>query len=240
MTTLFISDLHLDQTRPDITSALLEFLDSRAKHAEALYILGDFFEVWLGDDHSSDFNEQITMALQELPVPLFLMHGNRDFLLGQRFCELTGATLLEDPSVIELNGEPVLLMHGDSLCTGDEQYMQVRKLLRDENFQRDFLTKSIPERQAFADSARSQSKEHTREAASDIMDVTASEVVLAMREHGVTTFIHGHTHRPQIHNLEIDGLPARRIVLGDWDRKGWFLESSQQQLRLHSFDITPT
>ena len=239
MSILFISDLHLDETRPDIISAFLNFLESKARFAETLYILGDFFEVWLGDDHASAFNQKIINALHSLPIPLYMMHGNRDFLLGQQFCKQTGATLLNDPSVIEINGEPVLLMHGDSLCTGDEQYMKVRKLLRDENFQRDFLTKSIAERQAFADSARNQSKEHTRETASDIMDVTPSEVDKAMIEHHVTTFIHGHTHRPKIHELNIAGRQARRIVLGDWDAKGWYLESAEGELTLHSFEIGP-
>ena len=167
------------------------------------------------------------------------MHGNRDFLLGQQFCDQTGATLLDDPSVIEIDDQPVLLMHGDSLCTRDEQYMKVRKLLRDENFQRDLLSKSIAERQAFAKGARSQSKEHTRESADDIMDVTLSEVDRVMQEHHVTTFIHGHTHRPRVHELNLDGRPARRIVLGDWDKKGWYIESSNMELTLHSFDITP-
>ena len=237
MTTLFISDLHLDATRPDITRSFCNFLEEKASEVDALYILGDFFEVWLGDDHETEFNQEIINALDGLDIPLFLMHGNRDLLIGQRFCQQTGATLLPDPTVIKIDGKPLLLMHGDSLCTLDERYMHVRQQLRDENFQKDFLSKTIPERQAIANSIRSESQELTREAASDIMDVTPLEVENVMRAHGVTTMIHGHTHRPKVHDLTLDGVAAQRIVLGDWDVLGWYLSSTDGDLMLTSFEI---
>jgi len=237
MSTLFISDLHLEDSRPDLSGAFTQFLETTAKGADALYILGDFFEVWLGDDHHTPFNQMIIDALSSYPAPLFIMHGNRDFLLGEAFCREIGATLLSDPTVINLAGENVLLMHGDSLCTQDLEYMQVRKMLRSEAFQNDFLSKRLDERNAFANAARNQSKEHTRESADDIMDVTLAEVEMIMKAHQVQTLVHGHTHRPAVHDLSLDGTPSKRIVLGDWDTHGWYLESSENGLELHSFSI---
>jgi UDP-2,3-diacylglucosamine hydrolase len=244
--TLFISDLHLDPAKPDIQQAFLEFLSHQATHCQALYILGDFFEVWLGDDNVNAFNATIIDALKDLTVPIFLMHGNRDFLLGEQFCASIGATLLDDPIVIDLHGTPTLLMHGDSLCTGDSQYMQVRTMLRSSAFQADFLSKTLAERAAFADNARQQSQAHTQQHtqaaavegnSTDIMDVTESEVVRMMAESGVQQMIHGHTHRPARHELTVDDKPAERIVLGDWDKQGWFITANADGVRLESFDI---
>ncbi|XOV88387.1 MAG: UDP-2,3-diacylglucosamine diphosphatase [Pseudomonadota bacterium] len=237
MTTLFISDLHLLPGREDLTLAFLRFLQNEASTAEGLYILGDFFEVWLGDDHSTDFNSRIIDGLANLAAPKYLMHGNRDFLLGEGFCTAAGATLLPDPVVIDLYGERVLLMHGDSLCTRDEAYMQVRQLLRSEAFQQDFLAKPIEERAAFARGAREQSQAHTGETASDIMDVTPDEVVRVMAAHGVQRLIHGHTHRPDVHKLEVNGAPAERIVLGDWDKTGWCLRVTPDGFDLKAFAL---
>jgi UDP-2,3-diacylglucosamine hydrolase len=245
--TLFISDLHLQPARADIQQAFLGFLKNEAAGAEALYILGDFFEVWLGDDDVNDFNTSIINALAALPVPLYLMHGNRDFLLGQQFCDSIGATLLSDPTVINLHGTPTLLMHGDSLCTGDADYMQVRMLLRSPAFQADFLSKSLPERAAFAGSAREQSQAHTSAnmdkaggAENDIMDVTPDEVIRVMSEAGVLQMIHGHTHRPARHPLSVAGKPAERLVLGDWDSQGWLIRADAAGLSLESFPIAQT
>jgi UDP-2,3-diacylglucosamine hydrolase len=237
MSHLFISDLHLEEGREDIRQAFLEFLRRRAPAADSLYILGDFFEVWLGDDHSSALSDEVIGALAGLDLPKYLMHGNRDFLLGAGFCEATGMTLLADPTVINLHGRPILLMHGDSLCTLDEEYMAARKLLRDPAFQADFLSKPIAERAAFARAAREKSKAHTLESAAEIMDVTPEEVPKVMAGHGVTLMIHGHTHRPKVHDLEVDGMPAQRIVLGDWDKLGWYLEVDEDGYRLESFSI---
>ncbi|MBV1879341.1 MAG: UDP-2,3-diacylglucosamine diphosphatase [Pseudomonadales bacterium] len=249
MNKLFISDLHLDESRPDLTQALATFLDQKAPQANELYILGDFFEVWLGDDYISKYNEKIIQLLARLEIPIFMMHGNRDFLLGEAICNKIGATLLVDPCVIDIDGTQVLLMHGDSLCTRDTEYMQARKILRDKNFQADFLSKSVAERQAFADAAREQSKAHTGKLATDadplsnnsqgnsILDVTASEVEKIMHQYAVQTLIHGHTHRPMVHQLTVQGQPAQRFVLGDWDKTGWYLDNFAGELRLQSFDI---
>ena len=237
MSNLFISDLHLDENRPEICAAFYQFLNNEAQKADELYILGDFFEIWLGDDHQTTFNQEVINALADLETPIFIMHGNRDFLLGGSFCEQTSSTLLVDPTVIDINGEPILLMHGDSLCTQDKQYMLARQQLRDENFQRNFLSKTIAERQVIADSIRDESKELTRETADNIMDVTPTEVEMAMTAHHSRTLIHGHTHRPGVHDLTLDTVPAQRIVLGDWDRQGWFLESSRKGFNLVPFEI---
>lgn len=238
MSRLFISDLHLMEARRDITEAFIEFLHSKAAHAEALYILGDFFEVWIGDDHDTSFNREIIEALANLSTEKYIMHGNRDFLLGEAFCKSVGASLLNDPTVLSLGGRPALLMHGDSMCTRDEPYMQARRMLRNPAVQADLLSKSIDDRLQIAEGARQQSKDHTRESAEDIMDVTPEEVVREMQDHRVDLMIHGHTHRPAVHDLEINGRAAQRIVLGDWDKQGWYLEASGANLELVSFEIS--
>jgi UDP-2,3-diacylglucosamine hydrolase len=229
MSTLFISDLHLDQNRPDLMAAFVTFLSRHAANAENLYILGDFFEVWLGDDFIPPFLQPAIDALAGLSINKYLMHGNRDFLLGDEFCQQTGMALLNDPTVIDLYGTPCLLMHGDSLCTKDLAYMEARKMLRNPAFQADFLTKTIEERIAFATSARAQSKAHTGEVSDDIMDVTPSEVELAMETASVQLMIHGHTHRPFVHDLTVPDGPAKRLVLGDWDKSVWYIKATQDK-----------
>lgn len=226
MSVLFISDLHLEAERPDITRAFLSFLDERARRAEALYILGDFFEAWIGDDGMDAFQRSIAQSLRQVAdggTRIYLMHGNRDFLIGKAFCREAGCTLLPDPSVIDLYGEPVLLMHGDSLCTRDEAYMRLRRWLR--NPLTLWVLRHLPlaTRHKLARKLRKESRAQTRMKAVDIIDVTPEEVPRVMRRHGVRTLIHGHTHRPAEHPLDIDGQPARRIVLGDWDHQGWAL-----------------
>lgn len=236
MTDVFISDLHLSEDQPDISRGFLWFLATQLEEASSLYILGDFFELWIGDDYRTPFHDEIIAALVRLQIPIFIMHGNRDFLLGQKFCDEIGATLLEDPTVIELGGEKVLLMHGDSLCTDDTEYMKVRGLLRSDLFQVDFLSKAPQERLAFAQSARQQSQAHTSETAADIMDVNAGEVMRAMSEAGVNTLIHGHTHRPAVHELIVESNKARRFVLGDWTADaGWRIEARDGALQLEEF-----
>jgi len=224
---LLISDLHLEEERPDITRAFLHFLATRATQAEALYILGDFFEVWIGDDAMTPFQESIAGALRALSergVRIYLMHGNRDFMLGQTFCHKAGCKLLADPSVVQLCGEPVLLMHGDSLCTRDEGYMRLRRLLR--NPLSMFVLRNLPlaTRRKLARKLRNESRTQTRMKASDIIAVTPELIPGVLAEHRVRTLIHGHTHRPATHDLEVNGQPAKRIVLGDWDRQGWALQ----------------
>jgi UDP-2,3-diacylglucosamine hydrolase len=237
---LLISDLHLEQERPDISRAFLHFLESRASEAEALYILGDFFEVWIGDDAISPFQRSIAQALRQLSdsgTRIYLMHGNRDFMIGQAFCREAGCSLLRDPSLIELAGEKVLLMHGDSLCTQDEAYMRLRRWLR--NPLSLFILRNLPlaTRRKLARKLRTESREQTRLKASDIVDVTPTEVPRIMAAHGVRTLIHGHTHRPAVHQLEVAGKPARRIVLGDWDSQGWALQVDGQNWQLTPFPL---
>lgn len=240
MSVLFIADLHLEAERPDIVRAFLHFLDTRAADAEALYILGDFFEVWIGDDGMDDFQRSIASALRRLSdkgTRIYLMHGNRDFLLGRRFCREAGCTLLKEGSVVELYGEPVLLLHGDSLCTRDESYQRLRKRLR--NPFSLWLLRNLPlaTRHKLARKLRDASRMRTREKAADIVDVTPEVVPQVMAEHGVRTLIHGHTHRPAVHKLLVDGQNAQRIVLGDWDRQGWALEVDELGYRLAAFPL---
>lgn len=237
---LLISDLHLEPQRPDITRAFVHFLQTRARQAEALYILGDFFEVWVGDDAMDAFQHEIASALRELAdsgTRLYLMHGNRDFMLGQGFCQLAGCTLLSDPCRVSFNGEPVLLMHGDSLCTRDAAYMRMRRLLR--NPLSLWLLRHLPlaKRHALARKLRKQSQLQTRQKAASIIDVTPSEVPRLMAKYGVRTLIHGHTHRPARHTLEVNGQSAQRIVLGDWDQQGWALQVDEKGYQQSAFAL---
>ena len=219
MPTFFISDLHLDESRPRLIAAFEEFLAGEARGAQALYILGDLFESYIGDDDDAPLNVHVaraTRTLRDTGVPVLFMHGNRDFLLGSDYAARAGMTLLADPTMIELAGERVLLMHGDTLCTDDAVYLKFHALVRDPTWQRAFLSKPIAERRAFAAQARGESRKHTANAKPEIMDVNQSAVEAAMRARGVLRLIHGHTHRPATHRFELDGTPAERIVLGDW------------------------
>lgn len=238
---LLISDLHLQEERPDITRAFLDLLDGRARHAKALYILGDFFDAWIGDDAMTPFQQSICQALRTLSdsgTAIYLMHGNRDFLIGQDFCKAAGCTLLADPSVVELGGEPVLLMHGDTLCTRDVAYMKLRRYLR--NPLSLWTLRHLPRstRQKLARKLRNESQAQVRMKNTEIVDVTPDEVPKVMSEHGVRTLIHGHTHRPALHKLVVEGQPARRIVLGDWDRRGWALQVDDQGMHLAPFEFS--
>ncbi|MGM0953335.1 MAG: UDP-2,3-diacylglucosamine diphosphatase [Pseudomonadota bacterium] len=226
MTTLFISDLHLEESRPDITDAFFAFLENRAMGVERLYILGDFFEAWIGDDEKTPLQEQVAGALKALAdsgTDIFLMHGNRDFLIGEDFCHRAGATLLDDPTVVDLYGTPTLLMHGDSLCTADVEYQKFRANMRNPQMQKMMLARPLEDRQKMARQLRDMSMAKNQGKAEAIMDVTPEEVVREMEAHGVQRLIHGHTHRPAIHDLKANGKDARRIVLGDWDENVWWL-----------------
>ena len=240
MATLLISDLHLQEERPDITRAFLHFLATRARQADALYILGDFFEAWVGDDGMSAYQESIARALRELTdsgTRLYLMHGNRDFLIGKQFCRETGAKLLNDPSLVTLEGQRVLLMHGDSLCTQDLAYMKLRRWLRHPLTL--FILRHLPLSTRFklARKLRSESKAQTRMKAAEIIDVTPELIPQVLAQHGVTTLIHGHTHRPATHDLRVNGQPARRIVLGDWDACGWALQIDENGFQQAPFAL---
>ena len=223
MATLFISDLHLDSGRPDIIAQFLGFLEGEARAADALYILGDLFETWIGDDAPEAGLGEALAGLARLTqsgVPCFVMHGNRDFLLGAEFCRQTGTHLLEDPVVLTLYGEDVLVMHGDALCTDDRAYQRLRATVRDPEWQRRFLALSPGQRATLASAARDGSRAHTAGVSYAITDVNADSVAGVLRAAGVTTLLHGHTHRPAIHSLEVDGRARRRIVLGDWHDQG--------------------
>lgn len=227
MTTLFISDLHLEEARPDITDAFLSFLADKAKGVQRLFILGDFFEAWIGDDERTPLQDRVADALKELNsggTDIFLMHGNRDFLIGEDFCARAGASLLPDPSIIDLYGTPTLLMHGDSLCTADVEYQKFRTNMRNPQMVKMMLARPLADRQQMARQLREISMAKNQGKAESIMDVTPEEVVREMEEHGVQQMIHGHTHRPAVHDLEANGKPAKRIVLGDWDKNVWWLE----------------
>lgn len=228
MTTQFISDLHLEEARPDITRAFLTFLDQQAAGCERLYILGDFFEAWIGDDEHTPLQDEVAAALRAVSdagTDVFLMHGNRDFLIGEDFCSRAGATLLDDPTVIDLYGNPTLLMHGDSLCTADVEYQKFRASMRNAQWQQMFLQRPLADRQLVARQLREISMAKNKGKAEFIMDVTPDEVVAVMEAHNVQRLIHGHTHRPAVHELIANDQPARRIVLGDWAENVWWLEA---------------
>ena len=223
MTTLFISDLHLDAKSPEIGEQFLRFLEGEAADADALYILGDLFESWVGDDDPDPHYALMKSALRALVesgVPVFFMHGNRDFMIGEQFAAETGVTLLGDPTPIELHGEKVLLSHGDALCIDDKQYQQVRLMTRNPDWQAMMRAKPLQERIAFAEHARQQSKEYNDSVGEDIMDVNQDAVVGTFRTRGVDILLHGHTHRPAVHDVELADRTAMRIVLGDWYEQG--------------------
>jgi UDP-2,3-diacylglucosamine hydrolase len=226
VTTLFISDLHIDSSCPAITAQFLSLLAGEARGAEALYILGDLFESWVGDD-AADADQLAAIAgiktLTDGGVPCFVMHGNRDFLLGDRFCSLSGARLLPDPVIVTLYGEPILVTHGDALCTDDRAYQRLRATVRDPGWQRQFLALSVASRRALAGAARVGSQAHTAAMEYNITDVNATSVETALRRAGTATLLHGHTHRPAIHPLSIERRPCTRIVLGDWHTQGSLL-----------------
>jgi len=226
VTTLFISDLHLDCTRPDISAQFLEFLEREGRRAQALYILGDLFEAWIGDDDPDPDKRRVIAGLRAVTdagVKSFLIHGNRDFLIGKRFCRETGVQLLADGTVIDVYGRRVLLMHGDLLCIDDHAYQRLRRIVRNPLVQFVMRRLTLRQRQRLAERMRAGSKDHIASmdiAAPEIMDVNEDEVRRTFARYGVDCIIHGHTHRPAIHEMQIDGHPAVRIVLGDWYEQG--------------------
>ncbi|PZU27352.1 MAG: UDP-2,3-diacylglucosamine diphosphatase [Stenotrophomonas sp.] len=246
MTTLFISDLHLDPSRPAITELFLDFLRGEARQAEALYILGDLFEAWIGDDTPSSAADAVALALREVSdagVPVYFIRGNRDFLLGNDYAARAGMRILPDPSVIELYGKPVLLQHGDLLCTDDVAYQAFRAQTRNPAFIAQFLSQSLEARVAFAQKARAASQAHQSEMKQDdkatfetVTDVAAAEVVATFQRYGVDTMIHGHTHRPAIHTVNAGEHSFTRIVLGDWYEQGSVLRVDADGFRLEALD----
>ena len=240
MSYCFISDLHLNEDRPDITKAFLNFLENTACKAEKLYILGDLFEAWIGDDDQNEFISEVQNALIKISktTKVFFIHGNRDFLVGPEFASSAGMKILNDPVVEEMYGNPVLLMHGDLLCIKDIDYQKFRKVSRDIKWQTEFLSKSLGERRKIAQDLRSASKEATGGKKEEIMDVSESEVIKMIRESSVNLLIHGHTHRPNSHNIDLENHTAKRMVLGDWDEYGWYIWMDSNSCELNKFSIS--
>lgn len=236
MSSYFISDLHLDPQRPDISRAFLRWLSQLPETTDSLYILGDLFEAWIGDDFENDLILQVKSQLRQLSdsgIELAFMHGNRDFLIGPDFADQIGGQLLADPSLITLYGRRILLMHGDSLCTRDTEYQQFRKQARNPQWQAEFLSKPLDERIEIAQQLRLASKEKTAGKQDYIMDVTEAEVEKIMLLHQTDLLIHGHTHRPNCHQLTLDNQTGQRWVLGDWDKNIWALEFDGLDFKTH-------
>lgn len=237
---LFVSDLHLSPQMPQTAAAFFRFIDEQARHTQRLYLLGDIFEYWAGDDDLDDpFNRQVVQALRSLAdsgVRLYWIAGNRDFLAGEAFARASGATLLPDPSVVDIAGQRVLLLHGDAQCTDDRDYMAFRAQVRDAGWQRAFLSRPLAERKALIAGMREGSRDAQRAKAMAIMDVNGDEIARLFREHRIRLMIHGHTHRPATHE-SADGI---RHVLPDWDcdgeapRGGWIAIDGSGQLRVAS------
>ncbi len=241
LTTLFISDLHLCAERPEVNAAFFHFLQTTAADADALYILGDLFEAWIGDDDSHFLSQQIIRALRTLTdsgTRLYFQHGNRDFAIGKRFARETGCILLSDHVVIELYGKQVLVLHGDTLCSDDIAYQRLRKFIRNPLFLKVMGLLPLKLRQRIALKGRKKSMMANRNKSVSIMDVTPETVKSLMTVYGVNTMIHGHVHRPCCHEVILDdGTVTERIVLGDWDRKGWMIRANDKELKLLSFAL---
>jgi UDP-2,3-diacylglucosamine hydrolase len=241
MATLFIADLHLDPARPRITGLFENYLASdEVRHADALYILGDLVEAWIGDDDDAELPQRIaaaTRAVRDVGVPVYFMVGNRDFLLGEAFAARAGMTLLDDGVVHDIDGHSTLLMHGDVLCTDDLAYQAVRRQVRTPEWQAQILSMPLEARRAFAAKARQDSMAHTGSTMESIMDVNAEAVADTMRTAGVDRLIHGHTHRPAVHRFELDGEPATRFVLGDWYEQGSVLRVSGDDVQLRGLAV---
>jgi len=233
--TLFISDLHLEDARPKATRWLLDLLEGPARDAEALYILGDLFEYWIGDDVQTETARDVADALGALSasgVPCHFQHGNRDFLVGAAYASRAGMSLLPEEHVADLYGTPTLLLHGDSLCVDDIAYQAFRRQVRDPAFQAMFLARSPGARLEMARQARDASRKHTGDTAMDIMDANETAVVEAFRRHGVTRMVHGHTHRPAAHRHALgENAHGDRYVLSDWYRCGSYLEIDRDGVR---------
>lgn len=236
MTTLFISDLHLQEEHPEMIDIFLTFLKNQAMKSDALYILGDFFDAWVGDDDDSPWLRPIydgLRALSDANTPVYFIHGNRDFLVGEQFAQKSGVTLLPEEHVIDLNSIKTLLLHGDTLCTQDVEYQAFRLQARDKTYQASFLAKPLAERKQIAAQLRAQSRQHNQIKPEAIMDVTPEEVINVMQRHGVTQLIHGHTHRPAIHDVSLNNQASKRIVLDAWESKGSYLLCDNQTITLH-------
>ncbi|MGP0153947.1 UDP-2,3-diacylglucosamine diphosphatase [Pantoea ananatis] len=235
--TLFIADLHLCQEEPAITAGFLHFLQREAPDCDALYILGDLFEAWIGDDDPNPLHQQVADALRAVPVPVYFIHGNRDFLIGQGFARASGMTLLPETRVLTLYGHRVLIMHGDTLCTDDVGYLQFRAKVHNPWIQRLFLALPLFIRKRIAERMRANSKQANQHKSLEIMDVNQQAVIDAMLWYKAPLLIHGHTHRPAIHDLSLNGAPAQRAVLGAWHSQGSMIQLDASGIQLIDFDF---
>ncbi|MFV9712682.1 MULTISPECIES: UDP-2,3-diacylglucosamine diphosphatase [unclassified Pantoea] len=235
--TLFIADLHLCQEEPAITAGFLHFLQREAPHCDALYILGDLFEAWIGDDDPNPLHQQVARALRALPVPVYFIHGNRDFLIGRRFAQACGMTLLPEEQVLTLYGHRLLIMHGDTLCTDDAGYLRFRAKVHNPWIQRLFLALPLWIRKRIAARMRADSKQANQHKSQTIMDVNQEAVVATMLRQQVPLLIHGHTHRPAIHTLSLPGETAQRAVLGAWHSRGSMIQLDASGIQLIHFDF---
>lgn len=238
MTVLFISDLHLNAGDSEAIRRFIDLMDGEARRCSEVYVLGDLFEAWIGDDDDDPFLVPIVAALARLTrtgVPCYIMHGNRDFLLGSRFCAETGCRLLGDYERIAPFGEPVLLTHGDLLCTDDTRYMALRAQLRSAEWRADFLSKPLAARREIASSMRQMSTAEIAGKDEYVMDVNQATVERTMRDADVTLLLHGHTHRPAVHRFSLDGRRAARIVLGAWHGPPSIVRWDPAGFRLETF-----
>ena len=237
MSSCFISDLHLDHKREDIKKAFFKFLESEASEFENLYILGDLFEVWIGDDFEDKFTSEVISELKEFSLKnknIFIMHGNRDFLIGKKFAEKCGAKLISDPLILNKEGKKIMLSHGDIFCTDDLEYQNFKEKVRNEKWQKEFLSKDLKDREEIAKNLRKESTKKNSKKEDYLMDVNKLEVEKIALENKVEILIHGHVHRPKVHNEAF----GQRIVLGDWDKKYWFISLIGEKISLHSSEIT--
>ena len=223
MNRYFISDLHLDETRPHTTALFQSFVEELKENNQQteLYILGDLFESWIGDDYENELHNEVKATLQSLTgsgIKVFFLYGNRDFLIGENFLAETDIELIIDPFLLKSNGKSILLTHGDQMCIDDEEYQAFRSIVRNPDWQRDFLNFPISKRLKIAGETKDASKQSKQEKTMDIMDVNEEEVLRVFKQHEVNTMIHGHTHRPMKHELKIDGSLCSRYVLGDWNK----------------------
>ncbi|ARD62087.1 UDP-2,3-diacylglucosamine diphosphatase [Kosakonia radicincitans DSM 16656] len=238
MATLFIADLHLQTEEPAITAGFLRFLAGEARQADALYILGDLFEAWIGDDDPNPLHQQIASAIKSLVesgVPCYFIHGNRDFLLGKRFARQSGMQLLPETQVLDLYGRKILIMHGDTLCTDDAGYQAFRKKVHTPWIQALFLALPLFIRRRVAAKMRAGSKAANSSKSLKIMDVNPQAVIDALEKHRVQWLIHGHTHRPAVHELTANNAPAFRAVLGAWHSEGSMVRVSETGVELLFF-----
>ena len=220
MATYFISDLHLERIESPITNIFTAFLDDLNQN-DSLYILGDLFESWIGDDNVSELSQYISdrlLMLSERDISVAIMHGNRDFLIGEDFCKASSIELINDPRIIEIDTKKVMLTHGDELCTDDKEYQAFRSVVRNPLWQKDFLNFPISKREKIAGEAKDASKDSKDNKAMEIMDVNTDAVLKAFNDHDIEIMIHGHTHRPNIHKVSNEGKNLTRYVLGDWSK----------------------